>query len=1214
MAGAMMDELLGGHRQVVEDLVERLEDLKRGDVRSPRVVVLRGDSGAGKSRIIREVYKRLRDASTEPVYWPSLATGECADRGSHGAGDPMALRKEISPSLEGFLWPANALPSFGWWGFNCERLSTNAGLDVVRAARPQLDAHHLPLLLAWRQAAGVGEKLQAKRDAILREVRDAAVSEGTGGLLTLLGSLNIDVPGSLLTWGWKGIQAGRRHLDERAALRQERDLGESHATQKESAGADLAQVILSVAHRDLPAVVVIEDMHLMGAELAALLTALSEPVTGRPALVIGTAWHEGWHRETHSAFTEWIESAHEDHRAQVVDIEPLDGADLTTMLRWYAPNTSASDAQRVVQRVNSPLFLKMWVTLRRTQRHISRHGGAVVVDGDDAIEVPEDVSQVYKERWKELPPDTRDALLWAVAANPVDDPLAEFVPHVVAGVACDVDQIDPATTMAGLAAAVDPGPWCERGDAVEFFREQALADRARSEADDEFDREYLDLIQRETRRRLGAWINEHRGAGFILDLTPEAIRISKWYLALTNGMDPVEEASDRCLATAGWAVARATELHGESDEMILLGRSALGVAARAAGLFHPDVVNIRLTFGSWLFDYGGENWKEWEAEAVALFAETLAVREQTKGPEDADTLTERDHLAWAYRRAGLPRKAIPLYRQNLDIRERILGPHHPETLASRVRLAGTYADAHMYVEAIPLAERTLADYRRLLSPDHPDTMTAMRTLAEAYRHSRQEVKARALYQEEESWARKYLFSIKLPDLRTTATQDQQSTTEALRPEVVLDESSKRAADYLRAGDIDQAISLYEKILDEWLRLGEDENFLYDFLDYWWELPEARENLASAYEKAGQFEKAWALLEENVAAELDADSGSIDKQPRLSKSYHLAGRHDKAILMWEEILAQHEMNYWRFGSDHPETLDVKAYLATAHQRAENYEKAIELFEQTLHARQRTVGLNHPDTLAARARLADTHRLAGEYEKAVPLYELNLAENKRVPGPDHKDTQQSRTNLIRAYEKANMYEKVTPLLEQDLAYSEKTIGSDHPHTLSLQDRLARTYQAAGAQHKAIPLFEAALVGRQHALGPDSLQTLDTQYFLACSYVRADRFDEGVALIEQTLEDYKRVLGPDEPRTLAVQYALVRAYWESGRHGAAIPLTFQTAEDILRVLGPDHELAEAYSRMIDEIDEVMSKLRQRADSAHHSSREGTEGATSAEDQPST
>lgn len=181
MAGAMMDELLGGHRQVVEDLVERLEGLQRGDVRSPRVVVLRGDSGAGKSRIIREVYKRLRDASTEPIYWPSLATGEGVDRGPRGVGDPMALRKEISPSLEGFLWPANALPSFGWWGFNCERLSTNAGLDVVRAARPQLDAHHLPVLLAWRQAAGVGEKIQAKRDAILREVRDAAISEGAGG-------------------------------------------------------------------------------------------------------------------------------------------------------------------------------------------------------------------------------------------------------------------------------------------------------------------------------------------------------------------------------------------------------------------------------------------------------------------------------------------------------------------------------------------------------------------------------------------------------------------------------------------------------------------------------------------------------------------------------------------------------------------------------------------------------------------------------------------------------------------------------------------------------------------------------------------------------------------------------------------------------------------------------------------------------------------------
>lgn len=211
------DELLGRHSEVVEDLLARLNTVRQGGTTDPRVVVLRGPSGTGKTRIARELYERLRTGAPEPRYWPELPG---VSRVTASGADPMAARKAITPSLEDFVWPAEALPTFGWWGFNCERLSTNGGRDVVAAARPQLDVHLTPLLLAWARVAGIADRVKAHHREVVTTVRDAAIGEGSGALLDLLKTVGIAVPfaDTLLEWGWKGAKAAHRSLMQREAL------------------------------------------------------------------------------------------------------------------------------------------------------------------------------------------------------------------------------------------------------------------------------------------------------------------------------------------------------------------------------------------------------------------------------------------------------------------------------------------------------------------------------------------------------------------------------------------------------------------------------------------------------------------------------------------------------------------------------------------------------------------------------------------------------------------------------------------------------------------------------------------------------------------------------------------------------------------------------------------------------------------------------------
>jgi hypothetical protein len=65
-------------------------------------------------------------------------------------------------------------------------------------------------------------------------------------------------------------------------------------------------------------------------------------------------------------------------------------------------------------------------------------------------------------------------------------------------------------------------------------------------------------------------------------------------------------------------------------------------------------------------------------------------------------------------------QTIPLHQQTLADRERVLGPDHSHTLTSRNSLAAAYRRAVRAAEAIPLFEQTLADCVRMLGPDHHD--------------------------------------------------------------------------------------------------------------------------------------------------------------------------------------------------------------------------------------------------------------------------------------------------------------------------------------------------------------------------------------------------------------------------------------------------------------------------------------------------------------
>ncbi|MFG3257630.1 FxSxx-COOH system tetratricopeptide repeat protein [Streptomyces sp. NPDC048172] len=287
---------------------------------------------------------------------------------------------------------------------------------------------------------------------------------------------------------------------------------------------------------------------------------------------------------------------------------------------------------------------------------------------------------------------------------------------------------------------------------------------------------------------------------------------------------------------------------------------------------------------------------------------------------------------------------------------------------------------------------------------------------------------------------------------------------------------------------------------------------------------------------------------------------------LAYAHFAAGDLGRATPLFERILEQRDRV---LGSDHPDTLTSRSNLAYAYEEAGDLKRAIPLHEHTLRKREQLLGEDHRDTLTSRNNLAVAYRAAGDLERAIPLFERTLEDRERVLGKDHPGTLASCRSLGVAYTVAGDLERAIPLLERTLHDAERVLGSDHSGTLASCRSLGGAYTAAGDLERAIPLLERALHGCERVLGNGHPSMLATRRHLASAYEKAGDLERAISLLERTVHDSERVLGSDRPKVLIARNDLARAYEMAGHLGRAIQLFERTLHDSERVLGQGHPL---------------------------------------------
>ena len=1118
----MVHALLGEHQNIVDLLLDRLEALRDPNCDLPRVIVLSGPAGSGKTRIVQELYARLR-SEREDMYWPAL--GDVV-RTRGGAGtDPMAGRKIVAPTIDGFVWPAGALPTFGWWGLNCERLSSGTSQDVVSAMRPQLEAHALPLTMARRQVEGWTDKTRRLAVGAVDEVRSAFVDEGIGAAFDVLKKYGVSVPcgPTFVKWGLQGIDASRRWVQELGRLKKELFLGEQGRSVLRTASQDLADMIISLSLRDLPVIIAIEDMHLMGHEVPAFLNVVSSRRTS-PVLVVGAVWPEG---ERNGVYRRWLNRAQSLGDVQRINTPMLGGGELSRMIQEEAPRTNEGDLLRVADCLSNPYLIRLWLTEPRTQEHIDGHHGAIVLD-DEGLWLPEDVMAVLKGRWDELDDAVRTSVLYAAAISPdVDGSACRFVSEVVVDV---VNRSEPDArydVRAGLKRAIDALNWCRDDQGIEFFSEPLLVDYLRRKVDDRFGKEGRCRLRVLTRDALAEWIC-WRLDGIDLPEIGASMFVCQWFLEVDDG----DRADNLVLARAAaqWCLARNAESYGEGGAAIEYGKKTL--TALLVGNVIPEKVmlNVRVTVADYVLDYGDVK------DALNRYEGLLPAFERVFGIHHPRVMLVRYGRARAMAGVGRLEDGTEELRRLLEDQSAVLGSGHPDSWATRSRLVEL-------LNCLGRTEESLA-----LCNDGDGVSESDSVVYDLLPASF--LKASALMGDKRAGVAIDVCRDLLSDMEKEFGFDHVN---------VLEVRSNLAAALKGGNMLEESIREYRLLIKGYDRsLGPDHP---DTLT-------SRGHLGIALRESGRVREAIEVFEALLADRLRVlgpdHPDTLTSRGHLGAALVEAGYAENAIGVFEALLAD---RLRVLGPDHPDTLTSRGNLAGALRVGGRVEESVGVFRDVLRDQLRVLGSDHIDTLTARANLGIALRESGRAYEAIDVFRSLLSVQVRLLGDDHPKTLLTRHSLAFALWEAGYVENAVEVFRVVLSVQVRVLGVDHPNTLTTRHNLASALRDVGCEGEANNIYRAVLVDQDRVLGVDHPDTLTTRRSIASLLRDMGDLNESVESYRAVLSDCLRVLGSGHPDTLAVYTDLAMALWAEGRESEAVDSFHAVLADRLRVLGPDH-----------------------------------------------
>jgi len=345
--------------------------------------------------------------------------------------------------------------------------------------------------------------------------------------------------------------------------------------------------------------------------------------------------------------------------------------------------------------------------------------------------------------------------------------------------------------------------------------------------------------------------------------------------------------------------------------------------------------------------------------AQALLTKAVEGQRHLLGPEDPQTLTTQDELAWILNGQGHSSEAEAMGRETLTLRRKVLGPDHPDTIRSMLHLATILGDESKYSETEELEREAVQLSRRVNGPDSPRTLLAISNLTGT------------LYE-----IGKYSESEKL--MRETL-EVRQRVLGPDHPDTLL--SVNNLAGLLQMEDkTDEAERLLRPLIDTERRVlgpGHPDTL------------RSIHNLGTALRREGRYAEAEKIQREDVAAMRHAHGpeqrdtlGALDE---LGITLYHERRYAEAEKLQRELVQTMSRT---LGPEHLDTLEATDELANTLLVEGRSSEADQLEKATAESRRRILGPNPRLSAVAMYDYACAHARAGKNDQALALLRESL----------------------------------------------------------------------------------------------------------------------------------------------------------------------------------------------------------------------------------
>lgn len=246
-----------------------------------------------------------------------------------------------------------------------------------------------------------------------------------------------------------------------------------------------------------------------------------------------------------------------------------------------------------------------------------------------------------------------------------------------------------------------------------------------------------------------------------------------------------------------------------------------------------------------------------------------------------------------------------------------------------------------------------------------------------------------------------------------------------------------------------------------------------------------------------------------------------------------GETQASLLLFSSALQGMETT---LGFDNEKTLETAFHFAVAHQHAENFQEAMQLFTRVHEAKVRLFGAQSAEALEAQIHIAQLQSDSGNYTKASTIFAHTVPLLEKAAGPDNLKSIAAHDFYGQFYRSLGDYANAETQFVQALQGIEQKYGKADPNTEILKLGLAKLYLQSGklAEAQRLAQFlsnESLIFSKKHNKpAPDTI--------LATLLLQQEQFTAATKLAASVVASLLETKGAYNSETVKAQAMLAKS----------------------------------------------------------------------------